>query len=218
MTPDIVVDIGNSRMKWGLIHRGKIVDTATLPIFDQHQWIHQCVVVWGMDFSSNKWAISSVVPESLQHLWEWLQLRKNRPPPVVIDNKTLLRDSAKQFGFTTEVEHPSKIGTDRLLTALAARQRTSAGSTTVAINVGTAMTVDFVKEDGTHVGGAILPGPFLMAKSLHDYTAKLPQIEIDPVIPVRVWGANTKDAIELWSGTKSITLILIRENQTNYTR
>ena len=99
--------------------------------------------------------------------------------------------------FQTAVEEPELIGTDRLLTALAAWKRTPRSRPVVAINVGTAMTIDFVEADGLHRGGAILPGPRLMAKSLHDHTAKLPLVEIDPEPPILLWGPNTEEAIEL---------------------
>lgn len=197
MTPDIVVDIGNSRMKWGRVVNGKIVETAVLPLYEQNHWIQQCDVKWGMHLSSIKWSIASVVPESLKHFLTWLQPRNNFPPPQVIDNESLLREAEKYFVFRTTVENPKQIGTDRLLSSLAARTLTPNRCSTVTISVGTAMTVDFVDDTGTHVGGAILPGPSLMAKSLHDYTANLPLIPLDRNAIPHVRGTNTEEAIEL---------------------
>ena len=191
MTPDIVVDIGNSRMKWGRVTDGKVAEMVSLPHDDPLAWKRQ-VELW--DGRAERWAIATVAPEQFVRFRDWLTSRK--PDTIILENEMALSVSSRH-GFTTAVKQIDRIGIDRLLTAIAARSRTIPGSTTVAISVGTAMTVDFVKEDGTHVGGAILPGPYLMAKSLRDHTAKLPHIEIDPVIPVRVWGANTKDAIDL---------------------
>ena len=32
MTPDVVVDIGNSRMKWGLCAGGRVTESLSLPL------------------------------------------------------------------------------------------------------------------------------------------------------------------------------------------
>ncbi|MEK7734665.1 MAG: type III pantothenate kinase, partial [Pseudomonadota bacterium] len=47
------------------------------------------------------------------------------------------------------------------------------------VDAGSAVTVDYVDQDGAFCGGAILPGLRLMAKALHDYTALLPLIEVE---------------------------------------
>jgi type III pantothenate kinase len=99
--------------------------------------------------------------------------------------------------LTTTVDEPDLIGVDRLVTSLAAYTLANSDVSVVAVDVGTAMTVDFVKADGTHVGGAILPGPETMTRSLHEATAKLPLVPINPRLPSRGWGTNTNDAIEL---------------------
>jgi type III pantothenate kinase len=36
-----------------------------------------------------------------------------------------------------------------------------------------------------------------MARSLHDYTAKLPHVRIEPRLPTRARGTNTEDAIQV---------------------
>lgn len=191
MTPDIVVDIGNSRMKWGRVAEGKVVEMVSLPHDDALSWKRQIEWWSGRD---NCWAIASVAPKPLLRFSEWLDA--GHFENIILDNQFVLRSSAK-LGFTTTVKQIDRIGIDRLLCSIAAFHHSNRRSTSIAISVGTAMTVDFVKEDGIHVGGVILPGPHLMAKSLHDYTAKLPIVEIDPVVPVRIWGTNTKDCIDL---------------------
>jgi len=75
-----------------------------------------------------------------------------------------------------DVEEPGRVGTDRLLAALVAHRR--AGGACIVVDAGTAVTVDAVDETGTFLGGAIFPGPGLMARSLADGTAQLPHVEI----------------------------------------
>ncbi len=93
-----------------------------------------------------------------------------------------------------DVDEPGRVGTDRLLAALAAYRR--AGRACIVIDAGTAVTVDAVDEDGTFLGGAIFPGPGLMARSLADGTAQLPLVEVGrEFVPERAIGKNTQEAI-----------------------
>jgi type III pantothenate kinase len=46
----------------------------------------------------------------------------------------------------------------------------------LCVDAGTAVTVDLVAEDGEYVGGLILPGATLMARSLAEGTARLPLV------------------------------------------
>jgi type III pantothenate kinase len=93
-----------------------------------------------------------------------------------------------------DVAEPARVGTDRLLAALAARHR--AGGACIVVDAGTAVTVDAVDADGTFLGGAIFPGPGLMARALADGTAQLPLVEVGrEFVPERAIGKNTEEAI-----------------------
>jgi type III pantothenate kinase len=190
MTPDVVVDIGNTRIKWGRCVDGHVAEMASLRHDAPVDWKRQAEQ-WGLN-SPARWALASVAPLAMQRFGDWLRTREAHT--VTITNE-LFADG--ELEMVTEVDEPALIGVDRLLAALAAYTQVPDELSAVAISVGTAMTVDFVEPDGTHVGGAILPGPELMAQSLHDHTAKLPHISIDPVVPIEVWGRNTEDAIQL---------------------
>ena len=143
--------------------------------------------------NTTRWAVAGVVPREIDRLRDWLAARRNTPAVVTND----LFATGGPTGFVTKVDELHRIGIDRLLTAFAACRRHLSLIPTVIINVGTAMTVDFVHRGGVHVGGVILPGPHLMAKSLHDFTAKLPVVDIDPKLPTNIWGTNTESAIRL---------------------
>ncbi len=189
MTPDIVVDIGNSRMKWGRCGGGQVRGMVSLAHDSAVDWKDQAKI-WGVS-EQTRWAVAGVVPREVERFLGWLAARGS--DSVVITND--LFDTAEATGLGTKVEELHRVGVDRLLTSLAAYRRQSAPTPVVVINVGTAMTIDFVKASGTHVGGVILPGPQLMARSLHDYTAKLPHIDIEPKPPATFCGQNTASAI-----------------------
>jgi type III pantothenate kinase len=50
----------------------------------------------------------------------------------------------------------------------------------IVVGAGTALTVDAVRSDATFLGGAIAPGPALLARALAQGTARLPRIEPAP--------------------------------------
>lgn len=191
MTPDVVVDIGNSRMKWGLCEDGRVITMESLRHEDVVEW-KRLAEQWELNESA-RWAMAGVAPAPMKRFGDWLAARK--ASVTTISGELFSEDGPLKM--VTAVDEVESIGVDRLLAALAAFSRVPAETSAVAISVGTAMTIDFVEPDGTHVGGVILPGPELMARSLHEYTAKLPHIDIDPILPVEVWGTNTENAIQL---------------------
>ncbi|MBQ7456693.1 MAG: type III pantothenate kinase [Desulfovibrio sp.] len=68
------------------------------------------------------------------------------------------------------------LGSDRLLACYAAKTHAPKAQACIVVDMGTAITIDVLKED-TFLGGFILPGPKLFAKVLHDETAQLPLVE-----------------------------------------
>ena len=191
MTPDVVVDIGNSRVKWGRCVGGRISEMVSLRHDDPVAWKREAER-WGVA-NAGRWAMAGVSPAAVQRFGDWLAARNATVAHITSD--LFAEDGLVEL--VTVVDEPELVGVDRLLASLAAFTRTQGDVSVVVIGVGTAMTVDFVEPNGEHVGGAILPGPELMARSLHEHTARLPHIAIDPVLPMRIWGANTEDAIEL---------------------
>lgn len=95
-------------------------------------------------------------------------------------------------GMTTHYARPEKLGVDRWLAALAAYHE-QRGPVCV-IDAGTALTVDVVTADGSHLGGLIAPGPDLMRTSLTRSTAQLHSEELSLVDG---FADNTRDAISL---------------------
>lgn len=68
------------------------------------------------------------------------------------------------------------------------------------ISFGTATTVDFVLENGAYLGGVILPGISLSAKSLNDHTSLLPLVSFENVVENSIEelkvGSDTRTSIE----------------------
>lgn len=96
-----------------------------------------------------------------------------------------------------DVDVPARVGMDRLLNSVAANVLRSPGQPAICIDSGTAITVDVVSADGVFLGGAILPGILLGAKSLHEETTTLPHVNVWELLKHEppVLGKNTEAAI-----------------------
>ncbi|MCL6594690.1 MAG: type III pantothenate kinase [Firmicutes bacterium] len=97
------------------------------------------------------------------------------------------------FGIEVRVDMPAReVGSDILCNAVAARRL--CGAPAVAVDFGTALTVDAVAADGAYVGSAIAPGIVTAAEALARKAAKLPRIEYAP--PARAIGTSTVEAMQ----------------------
>jgi type III pantothenate kinase len=97
-----------------------------------------------------------------------------------------------RLGLKLRVRTPGQVGADRILNAVAAFERSKGAA--VVIDFGTATTFDCVARNGDYLGGAILPGPNMAARALHEFTAKLPLVPV--ARPRRVIGRDTVECIQ----------------------
>ncbi len=88
------------------------------------------------------------------------------------------------------------LGTDRAANILGGLHFNKAKTAFIAIDCGTAITIDYCNEAGLFCGGVILSGQQLMAQALHDYTDKLPLVSFEQIKkPENIIGTNTMEAI-----------------------
>jgi type III pantothenate kinase len=181
---DLVVDVGNTRIKWGRCGPCDILASASLPPDDPDAWQAQ-LRHWQLDRGLS-WAVTGVDPQRREFLASWVKSR---------DNTVQVIEDWQQLPLRVVLSEPQKVGIDRLFNAVAANSHRSPGAPAVLIDAGSAVTVDWLDESGAFAGGAIFPGLRLMAAALHDYTALLPLVEVrepHPALP----GASTRAAME----------------------
>lgn len=181
--PDLVADVGNSRIKWGLCRGIRVTDMASLPPSDPKAW-HEQLDQWNVT-GRHAWAIAGVHPGRRDELAGWLQK---------LGHAVLVLKDWRQLPVQVAVKQPERVGIDRLLNAAAFASKGSRSSAGIVIDAGSAVTVDWVDGDGTFHGGAIFPGPRLMSQALHAYTSKLPLVTLSGPTPA-VPGQNTEAAI-----------------------
>ena len=111
--------------------------------------------------------------------------------------------------LSARVREPQKVGADRLLLALAARE--VRGAPCVVVSAGTAITADLVDAQGCFSGGAIAPGFGLCASALHRATALLPEVKLSG--PIEAPGKDTAEAIRAgvyWSCAGGVLALIGR--------
>jgi len=89
---------------------------------------------------------------------------------------------------------PHTLGQDRLAAAVGAKSLCPEENLLI-IDAGSAITYDFVTEQGEYVGGNIAPGLKMRFTMLHRMTKKLPMVEVEENELIPLFGKNTRDAI-----------------------
>lgn len=199
MTPDVVVDVGNTRIKWGRCSPDAAIEMASLPPDDAAAW--ECQLDKWKLARASQWVIAGVHPARRERLADWLRQRGEWVRVVTHPRELPLR---------TLLAEPEQAGIDRLLDAVAANRRRPPDRGAIIVDAGSAVTIDWVLHDGIFAGGAILPGFKLMAKALHEYTALLPLIDPPRAVPP-VPGDATIPAMEagcFWSIAGAVLMMV----------
>lgn len=195
--PLLVVDVGNSRVKFGIFREWLPAIPGTLPNCDYR------VVVEASDepfpWSELDAALGEIAPLSLvaavnppileRLLDNWP--RSKWPEPQFLANSAALP-------IINQTLYPDRVGTDRLLKAVAGNVLRPTDQPLILVDSGTATTVDWVTSEGAFAGGAILPGLGLSARALHEYTAQLPWIAPESFLQAApaVIGTQTRAALQ----------------------
>src|SRR3954471_9674924 len=160
----IAVDIGNSATKVGWFDLPLAKQTDKLPQPDATTKF-KTTEAPGDEFARSlpgdpcEWQIVSVHREGTRILTNWLET--NRP-----------HDACRLLGYQDlpieiHVDHPDRVGLDRLAAAVAANVIRSAGRPAIVVGAGSAITVNLVGIDGAFEGGVILPGFRMSAEALY---------------------------------------------------
>lgn len=194
----LLVDAGNSRTKIGVFSEPP-ADPRELPpcsaciAIDNHRpapW-DELARTHALDLTgTDDWRLCLTGSNPTRVAELRASLPSGWPTPVEFPDRSRLP-------LEINVDFPQQVGIDRLLNAVAANRLRRPGQAAVLISSGTATTVDYVDPAGRFCGGAILPGFELAARALHQYTALLPLIPLEPVLasPPDAIGRNTADAI-----------------------
>lgn len=158
----LVLDAGNTRIKWALARGGNFVANGAVPTNASgrlgREWM-------GLDLHGVRAVACSVAGDAVR--------------AAVADAVTAaggegvawLASGERCAGVRNGYARPSQLGVDRWAALIGARARSH--EPTIIVNAGTAITIDALTASGEFIGGMILPGVELMLEALASRTAGL---------------------------------------------
>jgi type III pantothenate kinase len=93
--------------------------------------------------------------------------------------------------ITDNLYNRQELGMDRLLNAFAGWKKYQ--EPLIIIDFGTAITFDVVGEEGSYLGGIIMPSIRIATEALSNKTAKLPKVDFQ--VPKKIIGRNTVESM-----------------------
>lgn len=180
----LLVDAGNTRVKWALAARDAAPGDWIASGGVEHADIGQLPAQW-QPHPVDAVLISNVAGAALRE-----RLLPLLPPAA---RTHWFASRAQLAGMRNGYRTPGQLGCDRFAAALGGRTL-EPGKAIIVATCGTATTIDAVSADGDFLGGMILPGLGLMAASLARNTAQLPQVLAGGPLPAG-FADNTDDAI-----------------------
>ncbi|HEX6902840.1 MAG TPA: type III pantothenate kinase [Thermoanaerobaculia bacterium] len=187
----VLVDVGNTNTIFGVYQNDKLVEsfrlsTDTERTADEYGALLLPLFTYrGIDpASAEAVVISSVVPP--------LHLTLDRLARSYFGKKPLFIEPGVRTGMPIRYDNPAEVGADRIVNAVAARERF--GSPVVVVDFGTATTFDVVNAAGEYVGGIIAPGIMISAEALFAHASRLYRVDVRK--PSELVGKNTASAMQ----------------------
>lgn len=188
----IAVDIGNTNIKIGLFtDDGKLANSFKMSsdvrrTSDEYMaLLLQLLNHYKVDIPQIDGAIvSSVIPQLDYTFTNVIQ--------YVFGIKPLILGVGVKTGLAIRYDFPRELGSDRIITSVAANKQY--GAPFILVDFGTATTFNVVNEKSEFIGGAITLGLKSTIESLSHCTAKLPSVELET--PSKATAQSTRKAIQ----------------------
>lgn len=177
---NLCIDQGNSRTKVALMtDEGKIINHFIYKSFSSSE-VERLFDLYDISDSiiSSVVNIEAAVVNTLHRRSKHFVLFDHNTPVPIIN----------------KYETPQTLGQDRLAAAVGAKSLCP-NENLLIIDVGSAITYDFVTAEGEYIGGNIAPGLKMRFTMLQRMTKKLPLVEVDENELIPLFGKNTRDAI-----------------------
>src|SRR3989440_1077222 len=173
----LVVDVGNTQTHFGTFRGEELLEHWRFATVRQSTAdelgaaLRNLLEMRGYDFSELEASIvSSTVPQ-LEGEWTAMARRYLGHEMIVVGPGT-------KTGLAIRYDNPREIGADRLVNAVAMRERF--GGPAVCVDFGTATTFDVLSREGDYLGGAMMTGIEISLEALSERGARLPQVDFSP--------------------------------------
>ena len=187
----LVLDIGNTNVKIGIFKGSKLISTWRVSTQASHTADEYGMMVYdllrssGASFKDIEGSIMSSVSPALNYTIEHMCQYYMHKKPIVVSDEI-------QTGIKINYDHPSELGSDRIVDVAAAYKLY--GGPAIVVDFGSATTFNLVTKDGEFIGGAISPGIKTATDSLVNVAAKLPRVEL--LKPENIVGTSTKSGMQ----------------------
>lgn len=185
----LVIDIGNTNTSIGIFEKDNLIKTFSISTDakkteDEYGIVLLTILNHNNIASKIEGAIISSVVVQLSEIYKNALLKYLNIQAVNLSYKSKLP-------ITLNLDNNKEIGADRIANAAAAKIKYKLPA--IVIDFGTATTFDIVDKNSRFIGGIITPGLKIQAKSLAQFTSKLPKLKIEA--PKSAIGKNTIDAM-----------------------
>jgi type III pantothenate kinase len=187
----LTADIGNTNTAIGLYEGDRFVAHWRLTTVPERTadeleiWLRSLLELEGLTGADvSGVAISSVVPAITSAFSEVAS--------EITAGDVLVVGPGIKTTMAINIDNPREVGADRIVNAVAARQRY--GAPCVVVDFGTSTNFDVVGPDGDYLGGSIAPGLVIATDALVSGTAALRNVEFTP--PRSPIGRGTVEAIQ----------------------
>jgi len=161
----LLLDIGNTRLKWGLLDNGAIHRTGHI----SQERVHEDGLT----------ALTSKLPRRVDTVFAsnvaGVSFATRLSGVIGMHcncDVHFVHSSASACGVTNSYRQPRRLGVDRWVAMIGAWSEFE--SSCLVVDAGTAVTIDAIDKTGQHLGGQILPGVSLMAQALASKTSDIP--------------------------------------------
>ena len=182
----LAIDVGNTSTVFGLFDGVELADHWRLATERTRTGDELGVMLGGLlDLDAvDGICLSSTVP-TLVREWEGMAARWAEAPLLVVGPGT-------RTGIPIRYDDPREVGPDRIVNAVAARERH--GAPCIVVDFGTSTNFDVVSPAGEYVGGVLAPGIEISMDALFARAARLRKIDF--VQPETVIGKTTVAALQ----------------------
>lgn len=182
----LVMDVGNTNVKIG-IYKGETllkswrVSTLASRTADEFGMVlYDLFETRNITFADIEGIIVSSVAPMINYTIEHTCTYYMKKTPIFVD-------ATSNTGLKFNYYNPNELGSDRVVSAVAAHNLYKGAS--IVVDFGSATTFNALTADGVFLGGAIAPGIKTAAESLVNTAAKLPRFEL--VAPKEILGKST---------------------------
>ena len=180
----LLVDFGNSRIKWAR-HAGGALHPSSVLRHRQQALPALLTQAWAALSPPQRVVIASVAdPDRQTQLADWIKQHWSLEPEFIVS-------PAIGQGLRNSYREPARLGCDRWAAMVGAYHLAKAA--VCVVDCGSAVTLDVVDAGGQHLGGLILPGVHTMQAALTAHTTLAP-VELTQS-PTFLLGTSTEAAI-----------------------